>query len=175
MKSEQTNMTPLGAVARGVVAGAVGTAAMTAWQKLSARLQQSSPEDPDADSQGSDPWESAPAPAQVAKRLIEGLFQREVGADKIPMLTHVTHWGYGTVWGAVYGLVHGSIGGRPLRQGVVFGTGVWALSYVELVPMGLYEPPWRYPPRELALDLSYHLVYGAGVATAYASMDGRET
>jgi len=84
MKSEQTHVTPLGAFGRGLVAGAVGTAAMTAWQKLSARLQQSSSADSDGDSQGNDPWESAPAPAQVAKRLIEGVFQREVGAEKIP-------------------------------------------------------------------------------------------
>jgi hypothetical protein len=34
--------------------------------------------------------------------------------------------------------------------------------------MGLYEPPWRYPPSQLALDLSYHLVYGAGTQVGYA-------
>ena len=33
------------------------------------------------------------------------------------------------------------------------------MSYVQL---GLYEPPWKYPPTQLALDLSYHLVYGVG-------------
>ncbi len=47
------------------------------------------------------------------------------------------------------------------------------MSYVQLVPMGLYELPWKYPPKDLALDLSYHLVYGAGVAGAFRVLDGR--
>jgi hypothetical protein len=38
------------------------------------------------------------------------------------------------------------------------------------VPLGIYKPPWKYPPQELGLDLSYHLVYGAGVAAAYAAL-----
>ena len=33
--------------------------------------------------------------------------------------------------------------------------------------MGLYEPPWHYGPKTLAKELSYHLVYGLGVALAY--------
>jgi hypothetical protein len=53
---------------------------------------------------------------------------------------------------------------------VLFGTGVWAASYLELVPMGLYEPPWEYPATTLAKDLSYHLVYGVGTAAAYDAL-----
>ena len=52
-----------------------------------------------------------------------------------------------------------------------FGTGVWSASYGELVPLGIYEPPWKYPPEELALDLSYHLAYGLAVAVTYAALD----
>jgi hypothetical protein len=55
--------------------------------------------------------------------------------------------------------------------GVELGTGVWTASYVELVPLGIYRPPWKYPANELALDLSYHLVYGIAVAGAYAALD----
>lgn len=78
------------------------------------------------------------------------------------------HWGYGTSWGAVYGLIASSARDAPtLGAGAAFGTVVWVMSYVQLVPMGLYAPPWKTPPKELALDLSYHLVYGAGVASAY--------
>ncbi len=38
---------------------------------------------------------------------------------------------------------------------------------------GLYEPPWKYPPKEFALDLSYHLVYGVGLGAAYAALERR--
>jgi len=40
-------------------------------------------------------------------------------------------------------------------------------------PLGIYEPPWRYPPKELAIDLSYHLVYGLGVAGTYRLLEQR--
>ena len=78
------------------------------------------------------------------------------------------HWGYGSSWGVVYGLGAGSVR-RPVgvRAGAIFGTSVWLMSYAQLVPMGLYEPPWKYSPGELTLDLSYHLAYGAGVAAAF--------
>ncbi len=67
-----------------------------------------------------------------------------------------------------YGVAVGS--GAPLA-GAAFGTGAWAASYAELVPLGIYQPPWRYPAKELALDLSYHLVYGLAVAGAFAVLE----
>jgi uncharacterized membrane protein YagU involved in acid resistance len=155
--------TAAGFAARGIVAGVAGTAAMTGWQLLAARLR---PPAPDPGEQ-QDPWEQAPAPAKVAKGIGECVFQREVSPDLIPLLTNVMHCGYGTGWGAVYGIAAGRCDAGPVRAGVAFGTAVWAASYAQLVPMGIYEPPWRYPPAELALDLSHHLVYGLGVAAAF--------
>jgi hypothetical protein len=63
---------------------------------------------------------------------------------------------------------------RPSLPGAVapgFGTAVWTASYAELVPLGIYEPPWKYPPADLALDLSYHVVYGVVVAVTCAALD----
>ncbi|HTX31397.1 MAG TPA: hypothetical protein VMD09_08420 [Solirubrobacteraceae bacterium] len=153
---------------RGLVAGVFGTATMTAWQELSAKLQSSE----GAGSQGeSDPWAQAPAPAKVG-RLLLGALGYEVPADKIDLLTNVMHWGYGTTWGAVYGAVMGNAADRrPLARGLGFGTCVWLMSYAQLVPLGIYQPPWKYPPQELALDLSYHLAYGAGVGAAGALVE----
>jgi hypothetical protein len=142
-------------IASGLGAGAIGTLAMTGWQELSSRLM-SNGSDSGGDDQPSDPWAQASVPAQVARKLAN-----VVGVDpdpkRIPLLTNLMHWSYGTGWGAIYGLL-------PKRRGMglLFGAGVWAMSYVQLVPLGLYEPPWKYPPSQLGLDLSYHLVYGAG-------------
>jgi hypothetical protein len=61
----------------------------------------------------------------------------------------------------------------PVAGGLAFGTGVWGAAYAELIPLGIYEPPWKVPKRELAIDLSYHLVYGLAVAGAYAALDSR--
>jgi hypothetical protein len=68
--------------------------------------------------------------------------------------------------------VEGSKARRPLVDGLVFGTGVWAASYATLVPMGIYQAPTEYPPAELAIDWSYHAVYGAAVAAAYRAIPG---
>ena len=161
--------TPLGALARGLAAGVVGTVAMTGWQELASRLRSSngSSSESSAPQSEREAWEQAPAPAQVGKRIVEGVFGASVSAERIGLLTTVMHWGYGAGWGGVYGLVQSTRGRRRLRDGLVFGTTVWAMSYAELVPMGIYDPPWTYPPQELALDLSYHLAYGAGLASAY--------
>ncbi len=161
-------LTPLEAVATGLGAGVVGTGFMTAWQMLAAKLK-SSPQDSAPEPEPpEDPWEAASAPAKVAKRIGEGVFHKPVSPELIPLLTNGMHWGYGTSWGTVYGLAAGSARHAPgLRAGAAFGTVVWLMSYVQLVPMGLYDPPWKTPPQELALDLSYHLVYGTGVAGAY--------
>jgi hypothetical protein len=147
---------------RGVVAGVAGTAAMTAHQLLVGRHRGRPLRTPVPRT-----WAEAPAPAQVAKRLLG----RRVTKQQVPLLTNVMHWGYGVSWGIPYGVVRAARGGREIPSGAALGAAVWALSYAQLVPLGIYEPPWRYPPRELALDLSYHLVYGFGVAGAYAALD----
>lgn len=172
MARARSSVTPPVALGRGLLAGVLGTGAMTAWQTLSAKLQSSGEDSGDAGSEPpQDPWERASAPAQVAKRIGEGVFRQSVSPDLIPLLTNATHWGYGTGWGGVYGLLAGSARQSRLRDGLLFGTVVWVMSYVQMVPMGLYDPPWSYPPKELAMDLSYHLVYGAGVAGGYRMLD----
>jgi hypothetical protein len=169
------HLTPLGAVARGVAAGVAGTGLMTLAQTLPAKLQSSGGETDDdrKTTEQQDPWEQASAPAKVARRFIEGVFHREVPPKQIPLLTHAMHWGYGTGWGAVYGVAQGTLRVPPLRHGLVFGTTVWAMSYVQLVPMGLYEPPWRYAPQDIAMEVGYHLAYGVGVAGAFRVLAGR--
>jgi hypothetical protein len=48
---------------------------------------------------------------------------------------------------------------------------VLATSYAVLPAMEIYDKPWEYPPRSLALDGGYHLVYGLAVAGAYRLLD----
>jgi hypothetical protein len=146
---------PLAAVVKGLVAGATGTAAMTAYQTAVAKARDSEP---------------STIPAEVAKRIIRGMLERDVSDEQTALLNNVMHWSYGTGWGAAYGIVACSISPRTIRSGVAFGTVVWGASLVELPAMKLAPPPWEYPPQELALDLSYHLVYGVVTAVALAAL-----
>ena len=156
--------TPLGALARGLAAGLAGTAAMTAYQLAVQRRRGESGKKPRR-------WADAPVPAQLGKRISEGVFEHRVTLKDEPKLTNLVHFSFGTAWGGVYGLVQGSFHAPELVHGPGFGTAVWGASYAVLPQTGLAEPPWRYPVKELALDLSSHLVYGVAVAGAYRALE----
>ena len=152
---------------RGVIAGVAGTGVMTAYQLAVAKLQGNPLTTPVPHR-----WADAPAPAQLAKKAADAVGQgARFTREDVPLLTNAMHWLYGVTWGAFYGVAARSAGPDPVAGGLAFGTGVWGASYVELVPLGLYKLPWKYPPKDLALDLSYHIVYGLAVAAAYAALD----
>jgi hypothetical protein len=151
---------PAAAFALGLVAGALGNGVMTGYQLLVRR----------AHGTGSSgrvrAWKNAPAPAQVAGKAWKRLTGTYPNVKHVPMLTQAMHWGYGVTWGGIYGLAQSHLRARPAVRGTLFGAALWGASYAQLVPLGIYEPPWEYPVKDLGVDLSYHLVYG--VATAYA-------
>jgi hypothetical protein len=153
--------------ARGLAAGLVGTACMTALQEVMARRRRRArvaAGEPMADA---DPWEHAPAPAKLARLVIERAFHREVPAERIPFFTNAVHWGFGAQMGIAYAVLQTLGRGNPALRGPLFGLGVWAQSYATLVPLGLYRWPWHYRAGAIAKDVSYHLLYGSGVAAGY--------
>ena len=142
-------------VGRRVLAGLIGTSVMTAAQELRPDHSSSAHEQPS--------WDTAPAPAQVGRKALEAL-----GVDPppswIPMLTQTLHWAHGTTFGVLY-----TARGRPrhpVAEGLLYGLIVWGASYVQLVPLGIYKPPWKYSLRSLGPDIAYHVAYGIGVASA---------
>jgi hypothetical protein len=152
---------------------------MTAHQEIRRRLargqeQPQNQEQPSGESGEADPWQSAPAPAQVGKRLIEGLLGRPVPAEAIPTLTQVMHWSYGSARGSAYSIARQTARWRSRLLGPLFGLGVWAASYMQLVPLGIYEPPWSYPLSSIADEIGYHLTYGATVAAIYELLGRRD-
>jgi hypothetical protein len=158
-------MTPLGAILRGLLAGAAGTAAMDTL--LFSRFRRSGGDQGFAaweTSDGLSAWEEAPAPAQVGKRLVEGLFQVELPPERARLVNNVTHWAYGMLGGAQLGVVAGSLPRLRVAYGLPFGASVWSAGYVVLPAAKLYKPIWEYDRRTLAKDLSAHLVYGLATA-----------
>ncbi len=156
MGVSRSRTTPLGAVIKGLVAGAIGTAVMTAYQLAAAKAMGSG---------------SSNVPGEVGKRVLEGVFQREVSDEQVEQLTNPVHVIYGVSWGPLYGIVQSSLSRGSGRHGLAFGTAVWGASLVQLPAMKLAPPVWEMSPSSIALDLSYHLVYGLGVAAGYAAID----
>ena len=159
----RTRTSMLAGIGLGLAAGAAGTAVMTALQEGVAYARGEGGEtfkEPRT-------WADAPPPAQVAKKVLG----RRVVKRQAPLITNAVHWAYGISLGAAYGASRSRLRLNPLLQGAVFGTAVWGLAYGTLTPLGIYEAPWRYPARALALDWSYHAVYGLGVAGTYEALE----
>ncbi|RVU22321.1 hypothetical protein EOT10_23060 [Streptomyces antnestii] len=167
MRTSLTRMTPLAAAAAGLLAGAVGTVCLDAVHYLKYRRGGGTDSPVAWEFAPVESWEKAPAPGQVAKRVIEGFTQRELPDRSAWLVGTVAHWGYGSGLGAVYGIVAGSLPVPRPAYGVPFGITVFAGDYVLLPVAGLYKPIWEYEAKVVALDLGAHLAYGAAVGSAF--------
>jgi hypothetical protein len=160
-------MLPLRSILRGVESSAVGTLAMDALLYRRYRAGGGKAAfGPWETSDGVESWDDAPAPALVAKRVLETVTRREVPPRYARSLNNVMHWGFGLGAGAAYGTLAGSR--RPgIWWGPPFGAAVWAGGYVVLPLLGVYQPIWTYDRATLAKDLSAHLVFGTTTAATY--------
>ena len=162
-------LSPLGAVVRGLAAGALGTIAMDlVWF---ARYKRAGGE------QGFLAWETAAivqnwddvsAPGKVGHRLAEAFLQRDIPDRWARPTTNVVHWAYGIGWGAQYGVVAGSLRRVRWWSGIAFASIVWLSDYVVLPLAKVYRPLWEYDAKTLADDYSAHVVYGTTTSVAFA-------
>jgi hypothetical protein len=168
-------MIALGSTVRGVAASAPGTLAMDASLYRRYRHNGGNAGFPGWESsEGLVSWESAPAPALAAKRLLEDALDHEISPRYARLLNNATHWGFGLAAGATYGLVLGSRREPKVWYGLPFGAAVWAGGYVVLPQLGVYQPIWKYDLETLWKDLSAHLVFGTATAAAFCLLARKE-
>ncbi|MGZ6572339.1 MAG: hypothetical protein ACXVHJ_14895 [Solirubrobacteraceae bacterium] len=167
-------MSTVGSAVRGVAASAPGTLAMDASLYRQYRHDGGDDAFPVWESsEGLATWENAPAPALVAKKLLEAVLKRDLEPRYARLLNNATHWGFGLAAGAGYGLLLGSRRDPPVWYGLPFGAAVWASGYVVLPVLGVYEPIWKYDLETLAKDLRAHLVFGTATAAAFRLLPDR--
>jgi hypothetical protein len=140
------------AIGRGLVAGAIGTAAMTASSTIEAKLREREPSD---------------TPAEAAGKVLGVQPRNPAGRERF---SNITHWGYGTSWGAVRGLI-AAFGGRGVRAAATHFALVWGTEQVMLPSLDVAPPPWEWGAEELALDGFHHVVYAGTTSAAYALID----
>lgn len=81
--------------------------------------------------------------------------------------TMVSHFGYGTSVGAIYGLAEPYLPGPPAAKGIAYGLAVWAGSYLGLLPaLGLLSPATRHPARRNLLMIAAHVIWGGVLGLA---------
>ena len=167
----RARVSPLGTVTRSLLAGAAGTLAMDlVWFR---RYRKAGGTDGFVDwefSAGTKSYEDAPAPAQVGKRVVEGVFDTELPPESAALMSNAVHWATGMGWGALYGVVAGSTRSAHPAFGAVLGPMAWATSYLMLGVAELYRPPWEDDAKTLGRDLGAHAVFGLGTAATFRAL-----
>ena len=130
----------LGASARGLLAGVVGVAAMTAAEKVE-QVVTGRP--------------SSFVPARVLERLL-GL-ERKADRDRV-WLNWAMHWGQGIILGALRGLM--------AERGLRGPVGSFMFMNLRLLndqalenATGAGAPPWTWPQDEQVIDLAHKGIY----------------
>jgi hypothetical protein len=142
-------------IGKGLVAGFAGTAAMTVSSTLEARLRGRAPS-------------SAPARA-TAKALGIASFEDAVAEARF---NDLSHWGYGTGWGIVRGLLDAA-GLSPRAATAAHGATVWGSAQVTLPMLDVAPPAVFWPKQEVVIDAFHHAVYALATGLAYRRLDGR--
>jgi hypothetical protein len=78
----------------------------------------------------------------------------------------ISHWGYGTGWGIVRGLLDAA-GLRPRRATAAHGAAVWGSAQVMLPAMGIAPLSVFWGKEEVAIDVFHHAVYALATGIAY--------
>jgi hypothetical protein len=167
MRTGKRCLTPLAAVAGGLLAGVVGTVCLDTVQYLKYRRGGGTESPLKWEFAPVETWEQAPAPGQVAQRVIEGFTQRKLADRWAFPISTAMHWAYGSSAAALYGILAGSLRRPHAGYGPPFGAAVWAAGYVILPEGGLYKPIFEYDAKTLAWDLSGHLAYGTGTGATF--------
>ena len=140
-------------IGKGLVAGLVGTAAMTVSSSLEARIRHRAAS-------------SAPARA-TAKVLGIKEFEDDIAAARF---NDLSHWGYGTMWGVVRGLL-AAAGLSPKAATAAHGAAVWGSAAVTLPALEVAPPFVVWGRKEVAIDLWHHAVYATATGLAYRLVD----
>jgi hypothetical protein len=141
-----------GRIGRGLVAGAIGTAAMT----VSSTIEQKRRE-----------REASTAPADAAMKVL-GIESFCDDAAK-SRFSNVVHWGYGTAWGVPRALLDAA-GLSPAAATAAHGAVLWGSEQVALPALGVAPPLWEWGATEVAIDAGHHVVYTVATSLAYAAL-----
>jgi hypothetical protein len=142
-------------IGRGLVAGLAGTAAMTVSSTLEAKLRGRAP---------------SSAPARATAKVL-GIKEFEDGVAEA-RFNDLSHWGYGTGWGVVRGLL-AAAGLSPKAATIAHGAAVYGAAQVTLPALEIAPPSIVGGKEGIAIDAFHHAVYAAATGLAYALIERR--
>ena len=139
-------------VGKGLFAGLLGTVAMTISSTAEMKIR-------------GRPASNAPA---VAAGKVLGVEPKDEEGEA--RFSTLVHWGYGTGWGVVRGLVGTAGLEGPAAAAAHFGA-VWGAEQVMLPALNVAPPFWTWGAKEVGIDAFHHLVYVTATSVAYSILD----
>jgi hypothetical protein len=139
-------------VGKGLFAGVAGTAVMTVSSTLEMKLS----------GRG-----ASQTPAEAAEKVLK-VEPEDEGAEA--QFSNLVHWGYGTGWGAVRGLLASAGLSGPVATAAHLGL-VWGAEQVVLPTLDVSAPVFKYGSKATATDLLHHVVYATATGLAYSYLD----
>ncbi|EMR04499.1 hypothetical protein [Cesiribacter andamanensis] len=133
---------------RGLLAGLLGTVAITAAQLLEMKITGR---------------ESSDAPAEAAEKVLDIEPQSKASKESMNNLVHVA---YGTGWGLFRGGLD-ALGIRGLPATTLHWLAIWGAAAYMLPKLGLAKPITRWSGEEILTDGLNHAVYAAAAGSAY--------
>jgi hypothetical protein len=141
-----------GAIGKGLVAGLIGTAAITASTMIEMKIRGR---------------KQSSAPADAAGKV---LGVQPKGEEEKTRFSNLVHWGYGAMWGIARGLLGATSLNSPAATAAHFGA-VWGAALVMLPALDVSPPVTKWGAKEIAIDAMHHLIYAAAVGLAYNFLD----
>ena len=157
MKVRNAANTVAGAIGKGLMAGFAGTAAMTVSSTLEARIRGRTPS-------------SAPARA-TAKMLGIKEFEGRIAEARF---NDLSHWGYGTAWGVLRGLL-AATGMAAKTATALHGGAIYGAAQVTLPALEIAPPAVFWAKEEIAIDAFHHAVYATATGVAYELIANRRS
>ena len=139
-------------VGKGLFAGVAGTAVMTVSSTLEMKLS----------GRG-----ASQTPAEAAEKVLK-VEPEDEGAEA--QFSNLVHWGYGTGWGAVRGLLASAGLSGPVATAAHLGL-VWGAEQIILPALDVSAPVFKYGSKATATDLLHHVVYATATGLAYSYLD----
>ena len=140
------------AAALGMVAGAVGTVAMTIAQRVEMSMSGRAP---------------STVPGQVGAHLVPGA-DPAVAAD-VARLNGPVHWGHGIAMGALRGVLDVAGLHGPAATAAHFAL-VWGGDAALYRTLGIADAPWQWSGGELGADVLGKGVYAAVTGAVYDAL-----
>jgi putative membrane protein len=149
-------------LAKSLIAGAVGGLAasyvMNQFQSLWTVVTQEMSKR-EGDQQQSSGGEDATV--KTAEAISERVFRHELTGAEKKWAGSAVHYAFGTLIGAMYGVLAETVPAAGSGHGTAFGTAVWlAADEIGVPALGLAQAPSQTPASSHVKALASHLVYG---------------